>query len=447
MSPELFKYKPYSYKSDIWALGCVLYEICNLKHAFTAQTLNGLAVKILKGNHLPLNSNYSKTLRDTILSMLNISAKSRPKIDQLINTPNLKKKLVSYVISLYQKNSGEDDIYLETVKEQCKILKIDGLVQKYMNKKMAETGDIHLDESLSSSTSNLKAHKKIIEKEIKQEENEKENLNKKLQRLENLRNLRDKASHKERVLLDKELKREEENIRKEMEMQKIREENLKNQDKSKKRKQQEYNKSDNIKKIMGGGFDDASYDFDESQYDDSDFVGESRLGEIPEVDEELEEAKIEEIRNTLSQRVREKDEKIKGLRKTLKETTKKMNFEYSESGEESLDPNGHPHDYDDHDDHGNHHEDDLDAISGETPFSMSDIGDSEEDGFETELSLSKTFEDKIQGFKERCLLGIGDKKFEEAYRFIKMRKGDPAEQLRPHMTGKIFILFFRYIRQ
>lgn len=36
MSPELIKYKPYSYKSDIWALGCVLYEICNLTFAFEA---------------------------------------------------------------------------------------------------------------------------------------------------------------------------------------------------------------------------------------------------------------------------------------------------------------------------------------------------------------------------------------------------------------------------
>lgn len=36
MSPELFKYKPYSYKSDIWALGCIMYEICNLRHAFDA---------------------------------------------------------------------------------------------------------------------------------------------------------------------------------------------------------------------------------------------------------------------------------------------------------------------------------------------------------------------------------------------------------------------------
>jgi non-specific serine/threonine protein kinase/NIMA (never in mitosis gene a)-related kinase len=48
MSPELFKYKPYSYKSDIWSMGCCLYEMCNLRHAFDAQSINGLAIKILK---------------------------------------------------------------------------------------------------------------------------------------------------------------------------------------------------------------------------------------------------------------------------------------------------------------------------------------------------------------------------------------------------------------
>ena len=66
MSPELFKYKPYSYKSDVWALGCCIYEICTLRHAFDAQTLNGLAVKILKGSYPPLNTTYSKPLRDLI---------------------------------------------------------------------------------------------------------------------------------------------------------------------------------------------------------------------------------------------------------------------------------------------------------------------------------------------------------------------------------------------
>ena len=55
MSPELFKNKPYSYKSDVWALGCVLYEMCNLRHAFDAQSINGLAVKILRGSYPPIN--------------------------------------------------------------------------------------------------------------------------------------------------------------------------------------------------------------------------------------------------------------------------------------------------------------------------------------------------------------------------------------------------------
>jgi NIMA (never in mitosis gene a)-related kinase len=34
LSPEICQKKPYNYKSDIWSLGCVLYEIMNLKHAF-----------------------------------------------------------------------------------------------------------------------------------------------------------------------------------------------------------------------------------------------------------------------------------------------------------------------------------------------------------------------------------------------------------------------------
>ena len=37
MSPELFKNKPYSYKSDVWALGCVLYELTCLKPPFAAE--------------------------------------------------------------------------------------------------------------------------------------------------------------------------------------------------------------------------------------------------------------------------------------------------------------------------------------------------------------------------------------------------------------------------
>lgn len=45
MSPELFNNKPYNHKSDIWALGCVLYEMAALTHAFDATRRDHLCTR------------------------------------------------------------------------------------------------------------------------------------------------------------------------------------------------------------------------------------------------------------------------------------------------------------------------------------------------------------------------------------------------------------------
>jgi non-specific serine/threonine protein kinase/NIMA (never in mitosis gene a)-related kinase len=97
MSPELFKNKPYSYKSDVWALGCVLYEMCNLRHAFDAQSINGLAVKILRGSYPPINNIYSKPLRDLITKMLSVKPSSRPTILDILNKSFVRKRVRSYL--------------------------------------------------------------------------------------------------------------------------------------------------------------------------------------------------------------------------------------------------------------------------------------------------------------------------------------------------------------
>ena len=39
MSPEICQGRNYSFKTDIWSLGCILYELCTLKHAFEADEL------------------------------------------------------------------------------------------------------------------------------------------------------------------------------------------------------------------------------------------------------------------------------------------------------------------------------------------------------------------------------------------------------------------------
>ena len=54
MSPEVCKSEPYSAKSDVWALGCILYELCTLKKAFEADNLLGLVYKIVMDPVKPL---------------------------------------------------------------------------------------------------------------------------------------------------------------------------------------------------------------------------------------------------------------------------------------------------------------------------------------------------------------------------------------------------------
>jgi len=100
MSPEIFKNKPYSYKSDVWALGCVLYEMTTLNHAFDATSINGLAQKIIKGKYPPINTKYSKHLRDLITAMLNVEPRQRPDLDQILRKPFIKKHTVNFFMDI-----------------------------------------------------------------------------------------------------------------------------------------------------------------------------------------------------------------------------------------------------------------------------------------------------------------------------------------------------------
>jgi NIMA (never in mitosis gene a)-related kinase len=105
MSPEIFKNKPYNHKSDIWALGCVLYECATLNHAFDANSLNGLACKIVRGKYPPVSSRYSKHLSDLVGAMLATQPSQRPTLEAILRRPFVRKHVRGFFADLVRRPS------------------------------------------------------------------------------------------------------------------------------------------------------------------------------------------------------------------------------------------------------------------------------------------------------------------------------------------------------
>ncbi|XP_072495885.1 serine/threonine-protein kinase Nek8 isoform X2 [Notamacropus eugenii] len=87
ISPELCEGKPYNQKSDIWALGCVLYELASLKRAFEAANLPALVLKIMSGTFAPISDRYSIELRQLVLSLLSLEPSQRPPLSHIMAQP------------------------------------------------------------------------------------------------------------------------------------------------------------------------------------------------------------------------------------------------------------------------------------------------------------------------------------------------------------------------
>ncbi|KAF5916145.1 hypothetical protein HPG69_003220, partial [Diceros bicornis minor] len=87
ISPELCEGKPYNQKSDIWALGCVLYELASLKRAFEAANLPALVLKIMSGTFAPISDRYSPELRQLVLSLLSLEPAHRPPLSHIMAQP------------------------------------------------------------------------------------------------------------------------------------------------------------------------------------------------------------------------------------------------------------------------------------------------------------------------------------------------------------------------
>ena len=91
LSPEICQEKPYNSKGDVWALGCILYELCTFNKPFIASNPAALILKIINGKYTPLNEikngpKYSEELQYMIDNTLQKDYLVRPLMIEIINS-------------------------------------------------------------------------------------------------------------------------------------------------------------------------------------------------------------------------------------------------------------------------------------------------------------------------------------------------------------------------
>ncbi|NWS32867.1 NEK2 kinase, partial [Polioptila caerulea] len=100
MSPEQMNYMSYNEKSDIWSLGCLMYELCALSPPFTAYNQKELVEKIREGRFRRIPYRYSDELNDLLREMLNVKDYCRPSVEDILQHP-----LIEAVVTEEQKQN------------------------------------------------------------------------------------------------------------------------------------------------------------------------------------------------------------------------------------------------------------------------------------------------------------------------------------------------------
>ncbi|KAF2083572.1 kinase-like protein, partial [Saccharata proteae CBS 121410] len=118
MSPEICMSEKYTLQSDIWALGCIMYELCTWKPPFDAKTHWDLIERIRKGKYPDLPPVYSPELTRVIGHCLQVRWDDRPDTATLLNLPAVKlMRKEQEVVQLGQQLRKDRDMAKQAIKE------------------------------------------------------------------------------------------------------------------------------------------------------------------------------------------------------------------------------------------------------------------------------------------------------------------------------------------
>ena len=92
-SPEIWEDKPYSFKSDIWSIGCILYQMAGLKMPFQGKSIKEVYYNLKNINIQPLPDIYSPDLMYMIKKLLKLNPEERPSTKEILEDEIIKNRM------------------------------------------------------------------------------------------------------------------------------------------------------------------------------------------------------------------------------------------------------------------------------------------------------------------------------------------------------------------
>lgn len=105
-SPEICLGRRYNSKTDIWSLGCVLYELVTFAHAFNGRSQRQLFDNIMNASFIPIATvlgagteagGYSRGLMELVGEMLRKNPRDRPSVNQIIKKPIMMERIQGFL--------------------------------------------------------------------------------------------------------------------------------------------------------------------------------------------------------------------------------------------------------------------------------------------------------------------------------------------------------------